>query len=189
MTENMKPRNKARSGPVPAEETLFSDKFISEVASINNTTEETVLRTLGIEVPIVTSEPVSGAYVTLEDRAIAVRGIIDGINRRNRSIGANIQADIENSPFRKRFRDPKGVASMMSLTSENSNKNREAQLDLLNATQAMISVGFDSNEVLLSKKRLREEISGYEGTGSKHSNSRKKLLKKVQAGIGSTESN
>ncbi len=155
MTENMKPRNKSRMTPVPLGETLFSDKFIGEIAFENGTTEDTARRTYGIEVPVITPEPVSGAYLTLEDRAIAVSAILVGINRRNKAIGASKQADIKNSAFRKRLSDPDGVASIMSLNSENSNENREAQLDLLNATQAMIGAGFNNKEVLLSKKLLR----------------------------------
>lgn len=177
MSEYMHPQKKGSM--VSAEETLFSDAFIDEISHEGGLSKNEVRQQYGVEAPV-ESEPTPGAYVTLEDRAIAVNGILEGINRRNKASGASQQAEGVDNSFRRRYPFPEDVASIMHSNAKQYTDKREDQLDTLNATSAMTEAGFDSDHVTFYKNRVHDEVKQLEGTGPKKAYERRKFNEKVQ---------
>ncbi|RWZ78290.1 MAG: hypothetical protein EOT05_00810 [Candidatus Microsaccharimonas sossegonensis] len=178
MSEYMLPQK--NDSVVPAEGTLFNDDLIDEIAREGNLSTAEVRQQYGIEPPR-EQEPTSGASVTLVDRAIAIDGIINGINRRNQANGASQQAEGLDNNFRRRYQHPDEVAAIMRSNAKLDDDKREGQLDTLNATTAMIKAGFDPDDVTFYKNRVRDELKQLEGTGSKNAHKRRQFNEKVQA--------
>lgn len=177
MSEYMHPQKKGSM--VPEEESLFNEDVIDAIAHEDGLSKNEVRQRYGLEASV-EPEPVSGAYITLEDRALAVNGIIEGINRRNKASGASQQAEGYDNNFRRRYQFPDEVASVMRSNAKQYVDRRESQLDTLNATDAMTEAGFDSSHTLSYKNRVRDEIKELEGTGAKMAYERRKFNEKVQ---------
>jgi hypothetical protein len=158
------------------EATVFDDALLDEMTKNSGSSENEVRRQLGIEAaPKIEAEP--GAFVTLDARAIAVHGILDGINLRNKASGATQQTENLDSEFRGRYKDPEEVASIMRFSAK---QRTEQHLDTLNATEAMTRQGFDPDHVTFYKNRLVDRARAFEGTGRENVARRKKEAEKVQ---------
>lgn len=164
------------------EATIFDDALLDDMAEKLGSYDE-ARRHLGIkapeyEPPSIEAEP--GAFLKLGARAIAVQGILEGINIRNRAGGASKTAEVVDSDFNRRYQNPQDILSGMSYSASRSEKEREKYLNILNATTAMIDAGFDPDHVTFYRNRLQDEVKPYEGAGPRSVTKRNKLARKVQ---------
>ena len=164
---------------VPLDESVFDDTLLDKTAEQLGSYDE-ARRRLGIKAPeyeTPKSEAELGAFVTLDARTLAVQGILASINLANKAGGATRQAEITNSDFNRRYKDPEEAASNMRFGAK---RHLGEHFDTLNATGAMINAGFELDYVNFYKNRLRDRKKSFEGIGRKSVAIRKKEAEKVE---------
>jgi len=141
-------------------------------------------RHLGLDIPEYETPALDaeqpGAFITLEDRAIAVKGLIEGICIINRAKGARESLGVQDSDFRSNSQHPELMCSGMDKRSNHATEAKTKHLDILNGSVAMGEAGFERSVIMSSRVDLKEELRPYEETGKIGSDRRRKLVTRVQ---------
>jgi len=169
------------------QDTLFDEAMMSDMAEQVGSLSE-AYRQLGTTQPIpiesipnpnVDQHP--GAALDLMVRADAVEGIFAGISHRNRAHGAHVARQMSGSSFNRQFKRPDETLSEMIVGTERSQAELKRHIATLNATDAMLEVGFDKDTVNFTSNRLEDRVAGYEKSGKRNVLLRNKVAENIRA--------
>jgi hypothetical protein len=121
-----------------------------------------------------------GASIELGARALSLHSIMATYNYLNKTRDARKASQDSNSEFSKRYAHPDEVIERMGQKVAGMIHDNENDFKYLNATDELIAVGFDKEDVMRQQRRLKSELLDIYGPGKVHAPERKKFVKKVQ---------
>lgn len=126
-------------------------------------------------------EPSDGVSVSLGARALALKNIFATYNQLNKVMGANIitSRSVENR-FNTRYDRPEEVIENMGLKATAMLNSNKKDLRILNATDELISAGYDPQHVQMHERKISKDLLDKFGPGKAYAPARKKVVQKVQ---------
>jgi hypothetical protein len=127
----------------------------------------------------VEQDSTEGVSVSLADRALALSNIMGTFNQLNKTMGARKVSQQANNEFQARYQNPDEIIDRMgSKASTMLHRNKE-DLNVLNATDAMVREGFDNEDVLRSRDDIKKDLINIYGPGKAYAPDRQKVVSRA----------
>jgi len=120
-----------------------------------------------------------GASVSLAARALALSNIMGSFNQLNKTMGARKVSQQANNEFHARYQNPDEIIDRMGSKASTMLHRNKADLNVLNATDAMVREGFDDEDVLRSRDDIKKDLINVFGPGKAYAPDRKKVVRRA----------
>ena len=138
----------------------------------NETQEAEHLKTVEQDSP-------DGASVSLAARALALSNIMGTFNQLNKTMGARKVSQHANNEFQARYQNPEEIIDRMGSKASTMLHRNKADLNVLNATDALAREGFDDEDVLRSRDDIKKDLINVFGPGKAYAPDRKKVVRRA----------
>jgi len=154
------------------------DKLIDDYVDKRGCSYAEAYHHFGITEPETIIKP--GVCVNLDDRAIALKGIMDAYNIISNFNGSKSELGFKNMINKYGLEDAKEMIKTKEFKKTSMEKAIGENIKTLMASKALKEAGFDEDTILLGENIMRGELSLEYGSKKGNAYNRKQLIKKIQ---------
>jgi len=128
----------------------------------------------------ISSDDEPGPSVNLNDRHLAIQGLMSIYNLQSKNQGAHLHG-FDRLADKYGYDEADRIIRNMDHNSEIADGQIDSHIETLMATTALRNAGFNMNDIMHEKEVLRSNLQHSYGPGNAHSADREKLVRKVRS--------